>query len=327
MPQPQPQPQSGSVAAPTVLFPADPLRPRRPDPHYEAEARCVAGLGGGIAVVDHDALTAGGDAGEAVRRVPAGHGPVWYRGWMLPPAAYEALEAALAERGRTLLTPAAAYARAHELPGWYPCFAGHTPLSAWLPGAGTGSGTSTGMPTDAALAEAAERLGGSGPAVVKDYVKSRKHEWAEACYVPDLADRAGLRRVVGRFVELQGEFLAGGVVLRRFERFVRDADGRAEEARVWWLDGAPVLVGPHPDAPDVLPDPDLTAVRPLVRALGCRFVTTDLARAAGDADRDRGAWRVVEVGDGQVSDLPWGFDASGLFAALLSATDLSRPRS
>ncbi|WP_265865829.1 ATP-grasp domain-containing protein [Streptomyces sp. SKN60] len=305
------------LPVPTVLFPADPLRPHRPDPHYGAEARCVAALGGASAVVDHDVLTAGGDAAEAVRRVPAGRGPVWYRGWMLPPAAYETLESALAERGRTLLTPAAAYARAHELPGWYPYFAGHTPPSAWLPG--------TGMPDGAALAEAAERLGGSGPAVVKDYVKSRKREWAEACYVPDLADRAGLRRVVGRFVELQGEFLAGGVVLRRFERFVRDADGRAEEARVWWVDGAPVLVGPHPDTPDVRPVPDLAAVRPLVRALGCRFVTTDLARAVGDGEGDTddtdGAWRVVEAGDGQVSDLPRGVDASGLFAALLAAPE------
>ncbi|MFF8600082.1 ATP-grasp domain-containing protein [Streptomyces sp. NPDC015232] len=288
------------------MFPADPLRPHRPDPHFAAEAGCVAGLGGATAVVDHDALAAGADAREAVRRVPAGAGPVWYRGWMLSPTAYATLEAALAARGRTLLTPTAPYARAHELPGWYPDFAAHTPLSTWLPG--------TGMPDDAALAEAAARLGGSGPAVVKDYVKSRKREWAEACHVPDLADPAGLRRVVGRFVELQGEFLAGGVVLRRFERFVRDAEGRAEEARVWWLDGAPVLVGPHPDTPGVRPEPDLTAVGPLVRALGCRFVTTDLARRSGD-----GAWRVVEVGDGQVSDLPRGVDATGLHAALLAA--------
>ncbi|MEU8620673.1 ATP-grasp domain-containing protein [Streptomyces sp. NPDC048623] len=306
-------------AAVTVLFPADPLRPHRPDPHYATEARCVAGLGGAFAVVDHDALTAG-DLREAVRRVPAARGPLWYRGWMLTPTAYAALETALAALGRSLLTPSAAYARAHELPGWYAYFAGHTPPSAWLPG--------TGMPGDARLAAAAARLGGAGPAVVKDYVKSRKHEWAEACHVPDLADQAGLRRVVRRFVELQGEFLAGGVVLRRFEEFVRGADGRAEEARVWWLDGEPVLVGPHPDTPDVRPDPDLTAVRPLVRALGCRFVTTDLARATGDRDGDGvgagdrgGVWRVVEVGDGQVSDLPSGADgyASGLYAALLAA--------
>ncbi|MFD7975565.1 ATP-grasp domain-containing protein [Streptomyces sp. NPDC059071] len=286
-----------------LVLPSDPLRPRRPDPHYAGEARQAEDLGGGYAVVDHDALLAG-DAREAVRRVPAGPEPLWYRGWMLPRTAYAAMEAALAERGRTLLTSSRDYARAHELPGWYATFAGLTPPSTWIPG--------TGMPQDAALAAAAAGLGGRGPAVVKDYVKSRKREWARACFVPDLADIAGLRRVVGRFVELQGEFLAGGVVLRRFERYVCDADGRAEEARVWWLDGRPVLVGPHPDTPLVRPAPDLSAVRPLVRALGCRFVTTDLARLA-----DTGVWQVVEVGDGQVSDLPRGAEATSLFAALL----------
>ncbi|MER7518337.1 ATP-grasp domain-containing protein [Streptomyces sp. NPDC126499] len=290
---------------PALLFPADPLAPHRPDPHYAAEARRAGELGGTPAVVDHDALLAG-RAREAVRRVPADGGPLWYRGWMLPPTAYAALETALAARGRTLLTPSAAYRQAHELPGWYAAFAAVTPRSRWIPGGG--------MPGDTELKQAAGELGGRGPAIVKDYVKSRKHEWAQACFVPDLADTEGLRRVVGRFVELQGDDLAGGVVLRRFERYVRGAADRAEEARVWWLDGEPVLVGPHPDTPDVRPAPDLSAVRPLVRALGCRFVTTDLARLA-----EGGAWRVVEVGDGQVSDLPSGTDPAALLTALLSA--------
>ncbi|MFD0528379.1 ATP-grasp domain-containing protein [Kitasatospora arboriphila] len=50
-----------------------------------------------------------------------------------------------------------------------------------------------------------------------------------------------------------------------------------------------------------------------MHTLGCRFVTTDLARRA-----DGAGWRVVEVGDGQVSDLPRGADAASLYAALLA---------
>ncbi|MFI9275965.1 ATP-grasp domain-containing protein [Kitasatospora sp. NPDC052896] len=290
---------------PTLLLPHDPLAERRVDPHYSAEAQLIRGLGGGTALVDHDALLAG-RAAEAVRRVPADTGPAWYRGWMLPVAAYAAFERALADRGCRLLTSAAGYAAAHELPGWYGTFEGATPVSVWLP-ADAGPGE---------LAAAAGRLGSHGPAVVKDYVKSRKQEWHEACYIPDLADPAAVRRVVARFVELQGEFLSGGVVLRRFHPFVAAdrAGGRASEARVWWLDGEPALVGPHPDTPGERPDPDLTRVRPLVRALGCRFVTTDLALRA-----DSGEWMVVEVGDGQVSDLPRGTDVSALLTALLAA--------
>ncbi|MDH6126553.1 ATP-grasp domain-containing protein [Kitasatospora sp. GP82] len=297
------------MPVPAIILPSDPLAPRRPDPHFVWEAQLVRELGGEYALVDHDALLAG-DAVSAVRRVPEGHGPLWYRGWMMPVPAYAALATALAARGCTLLTSPAAYADAHELPGWYSVFEGATPPSAWLPDSWP-PGTA---PDPAALADAAQRIGGHGPAVVKDYVKSRKHEWAEACYVPELADLPALTRVVSRFVELQGEFLAGGVVLRRFEEFERDAEGRAVEARVWWVDGEPVLIGPHPDSPQTETDPDLSEVQPLVRALGCRFITTDLARRA-----DGTGWRVIEVGDGQVSGLPHGIDASPLLSSLIAA--------
>ncbi|MBO1419320.1 ATP-grasp domain-containing protein [Streptomyces sp. FH025] len=319
------------MPAPSIIFPADPLNPRRPDPHFAWEARLLRELGGEHHLVDHDALLAG-LPDEAVRRVPPGSGPLWYRGWMLPSARYAEFAAALTARGGNLLTSAPGYAAAHELPGWYGVFEGATPPSVWIPSTGGAA------PGPRELAEAAARLGGSGPAIVKDYVKSRKHEWHEACYVPELADLSAVCRVVGRFVELQGEFLAGGVVLRRYEEFERagcaadgksngtsdgpdgpdDAadgpDGRAVEARVWWLDGRPVLVGPHPDSPRRHVEPDLTEVPALVRRLGCRFVTTDLASRA-----DGSGWRVVEVGDGQVSDLPHGIDASGLLASLIAS--------
>ncbi|MFE4977760.1 ATP-grasp domain-containing protein, partial [Kitasatospora sp. NPDC056651] len=353
------------MPVPEIIFPADPLNPRRPDPHFAWEARMLRELGGGHHLVDHDALLAG-RAEEAVRRVPQDSGPLWYRGWMLPSARYADFAAALTARGGNLLTSAPGYAAAHELPGWYDVFEGSTPASAWIPSDGPV------VPGPQELAEAAARLGGRGPAIVKDYVKSRKHEWHEACYVPELADLAAVGRVVERFVELQGEFLAGGVVLRRYEEFegaptgtddgngpggatghgggagrngrgdaaghdgpggeagqsgaagaagaervggdAPGTGGRAVEARVWWLDGRPVLVGPHPDAPRQAVEPDLADVQTLVRRLGCRFVTTDLASRA-----DGSGWRVVEVGDGQVSDLPRGIDASGLLASLLAA--------
>ncbi|MEW1748619.1 GNAT family N-acetyltransferase [Streptomyces angustmyceticus] len=305
-----------AVDRPLLLFPGDPLRPRRgappgrrrpgpgTDPHFAAEAAAAQAAGAATAVLDHEALAAG-DAAAAVARVPRGAGPVWYRGWMLPAGRYAALSAALADRGRRLLTSPAAYRRAHELPGWYDTFRALTPASAWLP---CPPGRA---PERAALADLAAPLGTPGrprPLVVKDWVKSRKHEWDEAAYVPDADDTGQLAAVVGRFVALQEESLTGGVVLRAFESF--DAVG---EARVWWVDGEPVLSGPHPDTPGLRPAPDLTHVAPAVRESGLRFVTTDLAR------RTDGVWRVVEVGDGQVSGLPAGADHRPLFEALVTA--------
>ncbi|GEM31920.1 hypothetical protein NN3_29270 [Nocardia neocaledoniensis NBRC 108232] len=288
----------------TLLFCSDPLNPRQVDDHFAAQAEAVRTAGGTVALLDHDALIAG-ELDAAVRRVPRSAGTMWYRGWMIPVDRYRDLAQALSGRDYVLAVSPECYAKAHELPGWYEPFALLTPRSQW-------TATKPGeVPGESVLAELAGSLS-AGPGIVKDYVKSRKHEWDTACYVSDLRDTAALKRIVERFVELQGEYLAGGVVLREFEDFADDAGGRAAEARVWWLDNEPVLVGPHPDDPAACPAPDLSAVRQAVSALGCRFVTTDVARRAD------GSWRVIEVGDGQVSDLPSGVDAMALIGPLVA---------
>ncbi|WP_370027914.1 ATP-grasp domain-containing protein [Planotetraspora sp. GP83] len=276
------------------LFCADPLRPRRGDPHFGAQTRAVRDLGGRLALIDHDAIVAG-RIDEAVAGVPLGFGPAWYRGWMLRAEQYEAMEEALLGRGCRLLTSGREYRAGHELPGWIDCFREFTPETVVVPMA-------PGAPCPD-VTRAAAGLGDGG-FVIKDYVKSRKHEWLDACYAADLAR---LRGVVAKFVERQGEDLVGGLVIRRFEDL---EDG---QVRVWWVDGKPVFAGPHPDTPeaDVESPHDLSDVRAAVRRLGCRFVTTDLVR------RTDGVWRVIEVGDGQVSDWPRHADPAVLYAALL----------
>jgi len=294
-----------SVVPKPVLYCCDPLNPRRVDGHFAAEAAEVRACGGVVALIDHDALLRG-DAEQAVEHVPAGLGAAWYRGWMVPSDRYAQLAQVLGVRGGGLLVGPEQYRAAHELPGWYKTFEGVTPASVWRPcGAGR-------APTSHDLAELARQLA-PGPGIVKDYVKSRKHEWEQACFIRDLRDTDALVRVVAAFVELQDEFLTGGVVLREYESFVTP-QSVAAEVRVWWIDGRPVLLTPHPDsafAPGLVPE--LGHVEAAVQALGCRFVTTDVALRAD------GVWRVVEVGDGQVSDLHPSTDRAQLSALLVGA--------
>jgi ATP-grasp domain, R2K clade family 3 len=284
-----------------VLYCCDPLNPRRVDEHFTLEAREVRAHGGVVGLIDHEALLQG-DAQRAVARVPALRS-AWYRGWMIPGDRYAALAQALSQRGTELLVAPEQYRAAHELPGWYPMLVDVTPASVWRPT----------KPREILTAEELAALAEPllpGPGIVKDYVKSRKHEWEQACFIPDLADVAGLTRVVQRFVELQEEFLAGGIVLRSFEMF-SNQDSVAAEVRVWWLDGEPRLLTPHPDSPfEHTLTPDLDHIGPAVQRLACRFVTTDVAL------RSDGVWRVVEVGDGQVSDLH-PLSSRDEFAALL----------
>ncbi|MEH1017557.1 ATP-grasp domain-containing protein [Micromonospora sp. CPCC 206060] len=216
---------------------------------------------------------------------------------MLPADRYTDFAGALAEREVTLLTGAGEYRRAHELPGWYAALAGMTPESYWTVGAERND-----------VLRICDRLG-SGPAVLRDYTKSLKHHWHEAAYIPEVADHAGTWRVVRRFVELRGDDLTGGLVVRRFERF------QGHEVRTWWRDGRCVLVGPHPDTDDgaPVPEPDLADLADRVRRTGLDFVTVDLVR------RDDGRWRVVELGDGQVSDRPVSIPPARFLAALATA--------
>jgi hypothetical protein len=277
-----------------LLMPSDVLHPGRVDEHFAAEAAAARSAGIEVSLVDHDALAAG-SAEPAIARV-GGTGPAVYRGWMLRSEHYAGLEAALRRRGVRLRTGAAQYRRAHELPGWYPDFADLTPPSTWTTGTGR------------AGFDAAARELGAGPAVLRDHTKSMKHHWDEAAYVPELADRDAAWAVASRFVELRGSELVGGFVLRRFERFV------SAEVRTWWVDGVCRLVGPHPDTADDLPAelPDPAGFGQVVGRLGLPFVTADLVR------RDDGRWRLVELGDGQVSDRPRTVTADRFVAELIA---------
>lgn len=276
-----------------LIVPSDALHPRRADEHFRAEADAARAAGHQVGLIDHDALAAG-NADHAVARLPAGDTPAVYRGWMLTAAAYAGFEAAVATRGITLRTSAEQYQRGHELPGWYSALEALTPTSTWTNGDGR------------AAFDAARTALGSGPAVLRDYTKSMKHYWAEAAFIPDLTDGTTAWSIAHRMRELRGDDFTGGYVLRRFEPFT------GAETRTWWLHGTCQMITAHPDTPDQPPPPDLPTAHlaTAIAKLDLPFVTVDLAR------RTDGQWRVIELGDGQVSDRPTTVPADAFIAGV-----------
>ena len=295
-----------------LLFPRDPFSVRDPDPAYVAEANAAESLGVTWHLVNFEALTDEQDATKAVRQVQAQSEPVtWiYRGWMLRPDRYAALYAALLERGIQLINDTPAYALTHLLPNWYPALTDSTPQSVWLDSADA---------LDPAKLTAALAVFDGGPLIVKDYVKSQKHRWDEACFIPESGDLAAVARVVHRFLELQGPDLIGGVVFRRFETYEplsthsRSGMPLTREYRLFLVDGEPISCTPYWEQgqyDDAVTVP-LDLIRERVAAINSRFFTVDVARQVS------GEWRIVELGDGQVAGLPERVDPLTFYRSVL----------
>lgn len=294
-----------------LIFCTDPLARRRVDSTYERESEAAQQAGLEYALLNFEALVDEQDALAATRRIAPAASPEMgvYRGWMLRPAVYEQLYAALAARNIFLINAPPAYRHCHYLPESYAVIEGQTPRSIWLT-----------LQDDLSIEQIMEALQSFGeqPLILKDYVKSRKHEWAEACYIPSAADRAAVERVVKRFLELQGPELNEGLVFREFVLFeplashAKSGMPLTKEFRLFFLDGTRLLATPYWEMGaygDLLPPDDL--FHETARRVQSRFFTMDVARQLD------GDWMIVELGDGQVAGLPEQADAGAFYRAFV----------
>lgn len=290
-----------------LLFCAEPIDPGRPDWAYEHEASAAERAGFDLSLVNYALLVRSGDAGAAVGRVPRLRRPelAVYRGWMLTVDQYRALYHALTEDNVRLITDAIEYRRAQHLPEWYPRVEAHTQRSVWLR-----CGRDVG--TDAVMAALAP-LGG-GPVTVRDFVLSRPHDWETACFIPSAADRDAVRRVVERFIDLQGDDFTGGLVFRAYEPEPEAEERAARRVRVWLLDGSVFFwSAAHGERLATGIEPPLPALQAALQAVESRFFVADCTVRAD------GSWQIDDLGDGQVAGLPEHADPLDFYAALRAA--------
>jgi ATP-grasp domain, R2K clade family 3 len=298
---------------PLLLFCANPLHQRLPDDVYLAEVEAAHRAGAPYALVSYEALVDERDAVRAVRLVPEQPTATIgiYRGWMLRPERYALLYEALADRNIILANDPAAYTHCHYLPESYSVIERQTPRTVWI---------RTGRQVDMNRILALLQVFGNEPIIVKDFVKSRKHEWADACFIPTASDQLTVERVVRRFLELQGDDFCEGLVFRRYVELTplathtKSGMPLAVEYRVFVLDGEPIAVTPYWEQGDYNGDaPALDVFRDTMHAVRSRFYTMDFAR-----HRD-GGWLILELGDGQVAGLPERADVGAFYATLLTS--------
>jgi hypothetical protein len=278
---------------------------------YEAEANAAEAFAIEYSLVSYEALVNDRDPLKAVRRVAREGGEVLglYRGWMLKPEHYQQLYQALLDRGVRLINDPASYTHCHYLPQSYSIIEDYTPRSIWI---------ETGP--DVSMQQIMAQLQSFGEAaiIVKDFVKSQKHYWHEACYIPSASDSAEVERVVTQFLKLQGEDLNGGLVFRQFVEFeplaTHSQSGMplTKEFRLFFLNGKPICSIEYWEEGDYTGlAPPISQFQDVAQKVQSRFFTMDVAK------RLDGDWLIVELGDGQVAGLPDTADAMQFYKSIL----------
>ncbi|MFB2979945.1 ATP-grasp domain-containing protein [Microseira sp. BLCC-F43] len=189
---------------------------------------------------------------------------VIYRGWMLSPSNYELLVSAIESMGASAFTSLTEYLNTHYLPSWYPLVAELTPETKFYS-------------IDDDLETELEALGWER-FFIKDYVKSLKTS------VGAIIDRPSqIGTVIAQMQKFRGT-IEGGICVRRVEEFVPES-----EQRYFVIRGKAFAASLGEEIPNIVEE---CALR-----IQSKFFSVDAI------DREDGVKRIVEIGDGQVSDL------------------------
>lgn len=251
-----------------------------------------------------------GNVESALKRVKAAdeRETAIYRGWMLKPDQYDLLYRSLLEKNIELINNPSEYQFCHYLPENYETIKEFTPKTRFKE-----------LQSEFRIDDFQSLIDefGGKPIVIKDYVKSQKHYWYEACFIPSAADRERVKSVIERFLELQGPDLSEGLVFRAFielEELTNHSESGmplTKEFRVfvkkheimsvfkYWDEGNYQNVEPIMD--------EFMGVIPKIKS---NFFTMDIAK------KKDGNWIIVELGDGQVAGLPDNADKNSFYANL-----------
>lgn len=280
-----------------IIFCSEPFYPNKPDSVYEQESEAAQSNGFETELFSFEDLTEN-NISSAFRKIKTLETPeaAIYRGWMLKPKVYEIFYEELKRRNIILINSPEEYRHCHHFPESYEIIKAHTPKSIFLS-----------FDENFSFDELHEKLFVFGDAslILKDYVKSRKHEWNEACFISSASNKTEVEKVVKRFVELQGEDLNEGLVFREFIEFEPLAEHSkskmplTKEFRLFFLKGELVFTSEYWEegvySETDLPKDFFTEIAKNVKS---NFFTMDIAQ------KINGDWLIVELGDGQVAGLP-----------------------
>ncbi|TVX96263.1 ATP-grasp domain-containing protein [Cohnella terricola] len=293
-----------------LIFCSDPMNKNVVDSDYQLEYTIAKSLGFTVKLISLEELLEGNIDG-ALSKISAVEHPesALYRGWMMKPKIYENFYTGLHKKNIILINNPDAYRNGHWLPHSYDKIKDFTPYSNWI------QIENIKNDFDQILKNLSEF--GQKPIIIKDYVKSRKHEWNESFFIPDASDSQHATKVIKSFIDRQGEDINEGIVFREFvnlERITVHTKSQmplSKEYRLFYLENRFLFQFDYWEEIQYDEDkPDLTIFNRLAQQISSNFFTMDIGKTV------YGDWIVIEIGDGQVSGLPIDSDILGFYKAI-----------
>lgn len=284
-----------------ILFPQNPMMRKLPESIFEADFDAANECGFPCLLFAEHTLSLEG-AEYAVKYLPSGDGcDLLYRGWILTEEVYRQFHAALMARGYRLVSTPEQYAEVTYFPNYHPKIREHSPAAVW-----------TDTP-DAYAAWSASRKLGDGPFVIKDHIKSAKHLWQDACFIPKAAGRETFEWVADNLLSEQGKSFNRGFVVKQYVPLRACGQGpreypQCEEYRLFFWRGK-LLVASHYHNQIANPV-DWTPFEQLAGRFDAPFFSMDIAQT------EAGNWVIVDMGAGECSSLPPSLPASQFYQRL-----------
>lgn len=248
-----------------ILHPAEPFQLRKVDEQFKEERETAQMLGFSTLLMSHEDLQEGKWklSGDLQSDTR-----VIYRGWMLTVPEYQIFERLAMARGLNLLTSSEQYQSTHHLPFWYPFLKEHTPESRFFENA---------KEAILGLRDVSWKA-----FFVKDWVKSLSTgRGPVAHHLSEIAD------IEQQMIHFRGG-IEGGLCVRELEPLVANT-----EERCFVVHGQvflrPSVAEKHPEIAHLAHIAGQKVESP--------FFSVDIALD------EKGTARIIELGDGQVSDL------------------------
>ena len=158
---------------------------------------------------------------------------------------------------------------------------------------------------------------GDNPVIVKDFVKSEKHDWDTACYVSSATNTEKLNSTIKNLIELRGKQLNEGIVIREFVELndltIHSKSGMplTEEYRLFFCNKKLLGIYDYWEEGEYkLSKPDTSSFETIAKDVQSNFFSMDIAR------KKTGELIIIELGDGQVAGLPDRLDKAEFYQKL-----------